>query len=154
MRHMLLSFKAEVFERVLSGKKIFEHRKNFPDEPIIAYLYVGKPIQAVVGIMLLQKRTNLEAWKDKYSYDKDAVTRINEYLKKYRYVMEIAEFQNTNMISLEKIKRDIPDFNIPYMYYYLDDSPLLDYFQRNLYPQGEKVIHKFDNIGSWQICNS
>lgn len=35
MRKMLLSFKPEVYEKIKSGKKIFEHRRNFPDEPII-----------------------------------------------------------------------------------------------------------------------
>ena len=34
MRKMLLSFKPEVYEKIKSGKKIFEHRRNFPDEPI------------------------------------------------------------------------------------------------------------------------
>ena len=35
MRKMLLSFKPEVYEKIKSGKKKFEHRRNFPDEPII-----------------------------------------------------------------------------------------------------------------------
>ena len=69
MRHMLLSFKADVYKRVLSGEKIFEHRKNFPDDEVIAYLYVGKPIQAIVGVMHLSNRTSLIEWKDKYSND-------------------------------------------------------------------------------------
>lgn len=38
MRKMLLSFKPEVYEKIKSGKKIFEHRRNFPDEPIMAYM--------------------------------------------------------------------------------------------------------------------
>ena len=36
MRKMLLSFKPEVYEKIKSGKKKFEHRRNFPDEPIIS----------------------------------------------------------------------------------------------------------------------
>ena len=35
MRTMLLSFKADVYKRVLSGEKIYEHRKVFPNEPIM-----------------------------------------------------------------------------------------------------------------------
>lgn len=154
MRYMLLSFKAEVFERVLSGEKIYEHRKNFPDEPITAYLYVGKPIQAIVGIMHLNNRTSLEVWKEKYAYDINAVDRINEYLKYYRYVMEISDYQHTNMLSVSKVKEDNPEFNIPYMYYYLDGSHLLEYIQNNLVPQGNMIIHSFDKINSDQICKS
>ena len=32
MRKMLLSFKPEVYEKIKSGKKKFEHRRNFPNE--------------------------------------------------------------------------------------------------------------------------
>ena len=31
MRKMLLSFKPEVYEKIKSGGKIFEHRRNFPE---------------------------------------------------------------------------------------------------------------------------
>ena len=41
MRTMLLSFKADVYKRVITGEKIYEHRKVFPDEPVLAYLYVS-----------------------------------------------------------------------------------------------------------------
>ena len=47
---MLLSFKPEVYEKIKSGKKKFEHRRNFPDEPI----------KAIKGIVL-NVYTHLEA---------------------------------------------------------------------------------------------
>ena len=50
MRKMLLSFKPEVYEKIKSGKKKFEHRRNFPDEPIMAYMYVSAPIKAIKGM--------------------------------------------------------------------------------------------------------
>ena len=56
MRKMLLSFKPEVYEKIKSGKKKFEHRRNFPDEPIMAYMYVNAPIKAIKGIVYLGKR--------------------------------------------------------------------------------------------------
>lgn len=52
---MLLSFKPEVYEKIKSGKKKFEHRRNFPDEPIMAYMYVSAPIKAIKGIVYLGK---------------------------------------------------------------------------------------------------
>lgn len=154
MRYMLLSFKAEVFNRVTSGEKIFEHRKNFPDEEVIAYLYVGKPIQSIVGVMHLNNREFLSEWKVKYAYDKEVCARIDDYLKHYRYVMQIQKYQHTNMIHLAKLKHDLPSFNIPYMYYYLEDTPLLEYLKKNIVPEGKELIHNFDNINNNQICSS
>lgn len=55
MRKMLLSFKPEVYEKIKSGKKKFEHRRNFPDEPIMAYMYVSAPIKAIKGIVIWER---------------------------------------------------------------------------------------------------
>ena len=46
-KRSILSFKPEVYEKIKSGKKKFEHRRNFPDEPIMAYMYVSAPIKAI-----------------------------------------------------------------------------------------------------------
>ena len=40
MRTMLLSFKPEWYNRIKEGSKIFEYRRTFPDEEILAYMYV------------------------------------------------------------------------------------------------------------------
>ena len=77
MRTMLLSFKADVYKRVITGEKIYEHRKVFPDEPILAYLYVSAPVKAIVGIIKLENKISIESWKDKYFYDTDAIARID-----------------------------------------------------------------------------
>lgn len=152
MRTMLLSFKADVYKRVVSGEKIYEHRKVFPDEPVLAYLYVSAPVKAIVGIMKLEHRTSIENWKTKYSYDPAAITRIEAYLEHHKFAMEIAEFQETNSISLDKLRNDLPRFVVPQMYYYIDDTELLDYLEKNLKPIGEKIVHDFSNITSDLIC--
>ena len=152
MRKMLLSFKADVYERVLSGEKIYEHRKVFPDEPIEAYLYVSNPIKAIVGIMHLGNKTSIEGWKEKYAYDQAAVSRIDEYLKQHKYAMEIQTFQNTNKISLYKLREDLPGFVVPQMYYFIDGSPLLEYLEKNLVAEGEMLVHDFSDIKSDMIC--
>lgn len=152
MRKMLLSFKAEVYNRVVSGEKIYEHRKVFPDEPIEAYLYVSAPIKAIVGIMHLNNRTSIEKWKDTYSYDKEAVVRIDKYLEKHKYAMEITDFQDTDRIPLEKLRQDFPDFVVPQMYYFIDDTALLIYLHNNLKCKGKKIVHDFSNISSDRIC--
>ena len=149
---MLLSFKADVFERVLSGEKIYEHRKVFPDEPIEAYLYVSAPVKAIKGIMHLNNRIAIESWKQKYSYDENALERIDEYLQHHKYAMEISDFQNTTEITLNRLREDVPGFVVPQMYYFIDGSNLLDYLKENLTAEGDMIIHDFDDVPSNQIC--
>lgn len=152
MRTILLSFKAEVFKKVLSGEKIYEHRKVFPDDDIEAYLYVSAPVKAIVGVMHLTNKTDINLWKEKYSYDNDALSRISEYLKNHRYAMEIKDFQNTNQISLYELREKLPRFIVPQMYYFIDDTELLDYLHKNLVPVGSLIQHDFSDIKSDQIC--
>lgn len=132
MRKMLLSFKPEVYEKIKSGKKIFEHRRNFPDEPIMAYMYVSSPIKAITGIVYLGKRHLLSDWREEFKNDKDAVACIEKYQESYRYAMESDEFQETTAISLEDLRRDVPGFVAPQMYIYLDGTPLVKYLEKEL----------------------
>lgn len=152
MRTILLSFKADVHKRLVAGQKIYEHRKVFPNEPIVAYLYVSAPVKAITGIVLLGNRTELETWKEKYGYDTDAVKRIEEYQLHHKYVMEIQEFQNTNCITLDQLRKDLDSFVVPQMYYYIDGTPLKEYLENNLCFVGEKRLNDFSNISSNMIC--
>lgn len=152
MRTMLLSFKADVYNRVLTGEKIYEHRTVFPSESVTAYLYISSPVKSVAGIMHLNNKVNIENWKEKYANDIEAVQRIDEYLNHYKVAMEITSFQNTNMISLEQLRRDIPGFVVPQMYYYIENSMLLEYLEVNLIPEGGLITHSFENILSDQVC--
>ena len=154
MRTILLSFKADVFQRVLTGEKLYEHRKVFPNEPIEAYLYVSAPIKSIKGIMYLDHKTDIEDWKEKFSYDVAAQKRIEEYLKHHRYAMEIEAFQNTTAIPLQRLRRDLPSFIVPQMYYFIDGTELLAYLKANLEPIGERIVHDFSDIKSDQICKS
>lgn len=152
MSTMLLSFKADVYEKVITGEKIYEHRKVFPNEAIKAYLYVSAPIKSIAGIMYLDNKTEIESWKEKYSFDRQAIIRVSNYLQHYKYAMEIQNFQNTNKISLAQLRKDLPQFVVPQMYYFIDKTPLLDYLEQNLLPSGENTIHDFAHITSEQIC--
>ena len=66
--------------------------------------------------------------------------------------MEITNFQNTNMIPLEQLRNDLPGFVVPQMYYYIEDSLLLEYLENNLKPEGDLIKHSFKNITSDMIC--
>lgn len=152
MRTMLLSFKPEVFEKIKKGEKIFEHRRVFPNEPIKAFIYVSRPIQAIMGIVYLNNRVDIESWKEQYSYDSDALKRIDKYLLQYRVAVQIKEFQNTSAITLNELKNKFPNFLIPQMYYFLDDLPLLKFLESNLKELDQPIKHNFDHIDSSLIC--
>lgn len=77
---MLLSFKEKVFEDIISGEKIYEHRKVFPNEPIKAYLYVSTPVCSIQGVLYLGKRIKIEDWIELYGDDIETRRRINDYL--------------------------------------------------------------------------
>lgn len=88
--------------------------------------------------MNLSNKTEIVSWKELYSYDKDAIKRNDKYLEHHKYAMEINEFQNTNMITLETLRKDLKRFIAPQMYYFIDDTELLSYLEKNLSPEGEK----------------
>ncbi len=67
MRRILLSFSPNYYEVLRNGNKVFEYRKRFCNEEVLAYIYLGKPIQKIVGIALLGKRINLSDWYDMYT---------------------------------------------------------------------------------------
>lgn len=152
MRIMLLSLKEDVYRRVISGEKIFEHRKVFPDEPVKAYIYVSSPIKAICGIMYLSNKTSLLDWKKKYKDDFECVKRIDNYLVNYNYAMEINRFERTNAIDLSKLRLDLNKFVVPQMYYYIENTELHKYLEENLEVDGFVVTNDYENIKSDMIC--
>ena len=82
-------------------KDLYEHRRNFPDEPIKAYMYVSAPIRAITGIIYLGKRHLLSDWKENFKEDVDVVARIEKYEISYRYAVEINEFQENSKMLLQ-----------------------------------------------------
>lgn len=80
MRKILLSFKTDVYDRVVAGTKIYEHRRVFPNEPIEAYLYVSSPKQVITGKMILKNKQQLIDWLEKCESDSEVCERISSYL--------------------------------------------------------------------------
>ncbi len=152
MRTMLISLRPEVFENIASGAKIYEHRKVFPNEPIKAYIYVSRPVQAITGQMILTNKTALEDWLIRYKDDKAAVERIKDYMTRNKFAMEIQSFQKTSQIPLSVLRENVSKFIIPQMYYFLDETEILEYIENNLIPIGEPIFHSFEKITSDMIC--
>ena len=152
MREMLLSVKPYVYEKIASGTKIFEHRRNFPNEPIKAYLYVSSPVCAIKGIIVLKNRHSLAEWKKQFASDLEAVDRIAEFEKSARYAVEIHEFVETSEIPLNRLRRETDHFVVPQMYYFVDKKPIKQYIDRNLRRTGKRIVHNFEEIEPDMIC--
>ena len=151
---MLLSFKPEVFDLISSGKKIYEYRYQFADEPVRAYMYVSKPVQQIIGYIDLDQRILISDWKEKYRNNSDVSKRIDEYLaRNNKYVMPIKKFQMTNGLSLEMLESSLKKFIIPQSYYYLDNFPeLWNVIRENITENGLPVENKFSEEDIDNIC--
>lgn len=153
MRTIFLSFSPEWYPYIESGEKIYEHRKRFCKEPVIAYLYLGLPVQKIVAILELGKRINIESWLDKYRDDEEAIVRITESLRKNRFAMEIKTIQFIEPIPIDCVINEFPNFHIPQSYFYLDNKPeLLSFINERVVSRGNKICNSFDNIKSDEIC--
>lgn len=117
MRTMLLSFKPKWYNLIKDGSKIFEYRRTFPDEEIIAYMYVSSPMKQIVGKIHLGRKIDINTWKEKYKDDGEVSERIDEYLEKHTYAMPILSFQMTKEINLETLRKSDSKFVCPQMYY-------------------------------------
>ena len=56
------------------------------------------------------------------------------------------------MISLQIIRSVFPNFVIPQMYYFIDDSPLLHYLEKEHHPKPQMITHDFSIIYLNDIC--
>lgn len=59
--------------------------------------------------------------------------------------MEIAEFQETTEIPLSELRSNLEKFIIPQMYYYIDDSPLLNYIEDHLLDKELHIVNDFSD---------
>lgn len=153
MRTMLLSFKPEWFNKIKDGIKIFEYRRNFPDEEIFAYMYVSSPMKKIVGKIHLGRKIDIKIWLEKYKDDSDVCDRILDFLTRHSYAMPIISFQMTKEIELDTLRKFNPDFVCPQMYYYLERYPdLFEFIKNNAIDIGELHENSFENISKEEIC--
>lgn len=147
MKTMLLSFKPKWFEKIQSGEKKFEYRNVFPNEEVIAYMYVSSPIKSIVGKIHLGEKRQLHDLKRKYTNNREVVQRLEYYSEHAKVVMPILSFQMTKAISLDKLREFDSLFVCPQMYYYLDDrKELLEFITENARDIGEKVENDLEEL--------
>lgn len=152
MRTIILSFEPKWFELLRTGKIKFEYRKTLPKEEVKVYFYISKPVKGVCGVAHFGKRIPLLSWLDKFSdRSPEVIKRIDEYLQDCKYVAPIIDFQDTNIIPLTEL-RNIEGFVVPRMYYYIDETPMLDYLENNLNEVSQKIVNDFNNVSDDDIC--
>ena len=153
MKTLLLSFKPEWYEKIKNGSKIFEYRRTFTNEEVMAYMYVSQPMKQIVGKIHLGKRISINEWKETYSDVPEVMERIEDYLSRHQYAMPILSFQMTNKIMLDELRMFNSKFVCPQMYYYLDNYPeLFEYIKENAYDVGAPIKHDFSHISIDDIC--
>ena len=141
MRTMLLSFKPEWYNRIKEGSKIFEYRRTFPDEEILAYMYVSSPMKMIVGKIHLGRKIYINTWKEEYKEDEQVCERIDDFLTRHTYAMPILSFQMTKEIDLETLRKFNRNFICPQMYYYLENYPeLFEFIKKNATDIGKEEI--------------
>lgn len=153
MRTILLSFKPVYYDMLKNGEKVFEYRKRFCNEKVKAYLYLGKPIQKIMGILWLDKRIEISRWKEIYKDDLEVLHRIEDYMQRNKYAMPILKYQEIQPISIMDIKNEFSEFYIPLSFRNLEEnSSLLKYIENRTEFRGKVVTHDFENIDLDRIC--
>lgn len=118
-----------------------------------AYLYVSKPVHAIVGYIEFGKRISLTDWQEKYKHDEVISYRIEQYIQKRKYVVPVLSYYDTESISLYELREQFSKFVVPQSYYYLDNYPELHEFVKKRAVIGERLVHNnFDNLSDDYIC--
>lgn len=127
MKEIFLSFRPEYFGPLLYGIKKYEYRKRFCDEETKAYLYLSGKSRQVVGIIELGKPIRLDITRNDYLDYPDTLERVDEYIASKDInaipIKSLALFKSP--INLTDIRKEIPDFMPPQMYFVLDNHPKL-----------------------------
>ena len=153
MRTMLLSFKPEWYNRIKEGSKIFEYRRTFPDEEILAYMYVSSPMKMIVGKVHLGRKIDINTWKEEYKEDAQVCERIDDFLTRHTYAMPILSFQMTKEIELETLRKFNPNF-VRKLNDYNNNvvTQTFDFIKKNAIDIGKLQVNSFENIGKEEIC--
>lgn len=153
MNTIFLSFDGRWYLPLRDGKKKYEHRKRFCNEPVRAFVYIGKPIQAIVAEIGLGKRENLESWREEYKNDKDVLERIEDVMHRNKYGMKVLWFNEIVPIELKDILTVFPDFVVPRSYIILDKKPgLLKWLDENKRYAFNRYKNDYSKFSKDDIC--
>lgn len=146
MKEIFLSFKPEYFKPILYGLKKYEYRKRFCNEEVCAYLYLSGNKRKVIGIMELGVPIRLDKTVDEYT--NDTRRRVIDYINARDVcaipIKSLRLFESP--LSLESIRKSIPNFMPPQMYYILNNNIKLKELMKKQRLKECEFIHKHDKI--------
>lgn len=76
----------------MDSSKIFEYRTTFPNEEIMAYMYVSSSVKMMIGRIHLGKRIDINTWREQCKADKGVCERMDDFLTRYTYAMPVLSF--------------------------------------------------------------
>ena len=148
MKEIFLSFNPRYFKTVFYGLKKYEYRKRFCNEETLAYLYLSGKEKKVIGILELDKPIRLDITRNNYINYQETLKRVDKYIKNRDInaipIKSLSLFANP--ITLNDIRKEIPNFMPPQMYYILDNQPMLKQLLKKQQINKPIVIHKHDRI--------
>lgn len=148
MKEIFLSFRPEYFKPLLYGIKKYEYRKRFCNEETKAYLYLSGKSRQVIGVMELGKPVRLDLTRENYLNYPETLKRVDNYILNKDInavpIKSLALFDNP--IDLEEIRKEIPNFMPPQMYFVLDNHPKLKSLLEKQSLKEKLFTHKHDCI--------
>lgn len=148
MKEIFLSFRPEYFKPLLYGIKKYEYRKRFCDEETKAYLYLSGKSKQVIGVMELGRPIRLDLKREEYLNYPQTLKRVDEYISNRNInaipIKSLELFDKP--IDLEDIRKEIPGFMPPQMYFVLDNHPKLKSLLESRPLSIRVFTHKHDEI--------
>lgn len=148
MKEIFLSFRPEYLKPLIYGLKKYEYRKRFCTEETKAYLYLSGKSRKVIGVMELGCSIRLDLTRNNYINNKETLKRVDKYINNKDInaipIKSLSLFEEP--ITLEEIRRTIPNFMPPQMYYILDNHKKLKEILEKQKLKPKLFTHKHDNI--------
>lgn len=148
MKEIFLSFRPEYFKPLLYGIKKYEYRKRFCEEETRAYLYLSGSSRQVIGVMELGKPVRLDLTRKNYLDYPKTLKRVDEYILSKDInavpIKSLALFDKP--IDLDDIRKEIPNFMPPQMYFVLDNHPKLKLLLERQSLNETLFVHNHDGI--------
>ena len=148
MKEIFLSFRPEYFKPLLYGIKKYEYRKRFCDKETREYLYLSGKSRQVIGVMELGKPVRLDLTRENYLNYPETLKRVDEYILSKDInaipIKSLALFDKP--IDLDDIRKEIPNFMPPQMYFVLDNHPKLKLLLERQSLNEKLFFHNHDEI--------
>ena len=148
MKEIFLSFRPEYFKPLLYGIKKYEYRKRFCEEETRAYLYLSGKSRQVIGVMELGKPIRLNLTREDYLNYPETLKRVDEYILSNDInavpIKSLALFDKP--INLDDIRKEIPNFMPPQMYFVLDNHPKLKSLLERQFLNEKLFVHNHNQV--------